>query len=241
MEPMAPFDQPLVGADRGGLFAYDKGRPPAPAETGRGVADYEGVDVGKSICSELNCERPVSARGWCVTHYHRRYRAGLIPAQLPDPTHHRLSGVDVDARTGICSVCGPVAIRVRGKGGGKRGYECMEKRKTDRRKRNQARKAPAMRRKYTYNIPEATQTALLDVQGGACAVCGGPPERLDHDHECCPGKGSCGECARGFLCHRCNIGLSWFMDDPERLDMAADYLRDPPIKAVRRAVGRPAA
>ena len=33
---------------------------------------------------------------------------------------------------------------------------------------------------------------------------------VDHDHACCPTGGrSCGKCARGLLCVRCNSCLGW--------------------------------
>ena len=198
--------------------------------------------MAKRICREVGCGSPVLARDWCSAHYGVRYRQGLIQPEPPNPEHHRLTGVDPVNRVATCSICGPIGIRVGGAEGGRRRFECMEKRKADRRKwRAKTRQSPAARRKYQYNLPEPVQTAVLDAQGGVCAACGGPPERLDHDHDCCPGKNSCGDCARGFLCNRCNIGISWFMDDPERLESAAEYLRNPPIVAARLAAEDPAA
>jgi len=36
---------------------------------------------------------------------------------------------------------------------------------------------------------------------------------IDHDHGCCPGKKSCGNCVRGALCHRHNIYLGFLEKD----------------------------
>lgn len=69
---------------------------------------------------------------------------------------------------------------------------------------------------------------MLTDQGGTCAVCSVPfgdsSPNVDHDHACCAGQGSCGECVRGLLCRGCNQGLGNFSDDPERLMAAAAYL-----------------
>src|SRR6476469_5136924 len=35
---------------------------------------------------------------------------------------------------------------------------------------------------------------------------------------------------RGLLCSRCNRRLRWWLEDPEWLRAAADYLDDPPLK-----------
>lgn len=74
--------------------------------------------------------------------------------------------------------------------------------------------------------------ALLDEQGGRCAICDSDDpgdERagrfhVDHDHACCPGRRSCGQCIRGLLCRACNTALGNFGDDRARLLRAAEYL-----------------
>jgi hypothetical protein len=48
---------------------------------------------------------------------------------------------------------------------------------------------------------------------------------VDHDHNCCPGEKSCGQCVRGFLCTLCNSAAGMVLDDPATADALADYLR----------------
>lgn len=78
----------------------------------------------------------------------------------------------------------------------------------------------------TYQLSESDYADLLLSQGGACAICRNVSSRMhiDHDHACCPGKTSCGQCVRGLLCQACNIGLGHFRDSPESLLAAASYL-----------------
>lgn len=47
---------------------------------------------------------------------------------------------------------------------------------------------------------------------------------VDHDHGCCPGQKSCGNCIRGLLCDNCNIGLGHFKDSVESLQLAIEYI-----------------
>lgn len=71
--------------------------------------------------------------------------------------------------------------------------------------------------------------AKLEDQGGLCSICRRPATaramHVDHDHRCCAGSRSCGECLRDLLCGRCNPALGAFNDDADLIDAAAAYLR----------------
>ena len=58
-------------------------------------------------------------------------------------------------------------------------------------------------------------------------VGGGYSARLavDHDHACCPGPTSCGQCVRGFLCPGCNMAEGNLDGDPDRAEALASYMR----------------
>src|SRR5579864_5081802 len=68
------------------------------------------------------------------------------------------------------------------------------------------------RLKRNFNLTLEGYNALLVSQGGLCSICKQPPEDnehlcVDHDHTCCPGDKSCGQCIRGLICQHCNKGL----------------------------------
>lgn len=78
-----------------------------------------------------------------------------------------------------------------------------------------------------YNISIADYVAMLEAQGGACAICRQPETdtyrgkvrdlAVDHDHA--TGR------VRALLCAACNKGLGFFKDNEARVRLAADYLR----------------
>lgn len=78
---------------------------------------------------------------------------------------------------------------------------------------------PHYGRKFRHGITQVEYEAMVVIQDGACAVCGRRDGdlRVDHDHV----TGT----IRGLLCDRCNRGLGFFADIPERLEAAAAYLR----------------
>lgn len=86
-----------------------------------------------------------------------------------------------------------------------------------------------------YGITPDEYEALLDAQGGVCAVCGGSRRynlHIDHDHVV---ERMCGDTrvsVRGLLCRRCNSLLAKVRDNREVLEGAARYLDDPPARTV---------
>lgn len=68
--------------------------------------------------------------------------------------------------------------------------------------------------------PEQFDTLVLE-QNGLCWICKKKPDRIlevDHCHVT--------KAVRKLLCGRCNKGLGLFLDDPDLLIAAAEYLRE---------------
>ena len=105
--------------------------------------------------------------------------------------------------------------------------------KTDSYKKSQ--REGTLRRRYGISINDYER--MLEEQGGTCALCPITPEEngralaVDHDHSCCPGRNSCGECLRALLCDPHNKALGFFDDNPELLIKAAEYLVKPVLGA----------
>lgn len=125
-----------------------------------------------------------------------------------------------------CRICGVSFDQVAT--GSRLGWICPD----CRRERQLEAMRVTMRRKNIekYGVTLDQFNSMLSAQGGKCAICdatepGGQGRWvIDHDHACCPGKGSCGECVRGLLCNACNVGLGMFKDDPDLIRVGAEYL-----------------
>ena len=84
--------------------------------------------------------------------------------------------------------------------------------------------------KSMYNIAQDQFDDMMIEQNGRCAICEeqATPDRylhVDHDHACCSGEKSCGECVRGLLCYKCNSVLGLIADNIETLKSAERYLQ----------------
>jgi hypothetical protein len=74
-----------------------------------------------------------------------------------------------------------------------------------------------------YGITSEEYEAMLQEQGGVCAICRRGPEvskhgrlAVDHDHGT--------DAVRALLCSSCNVALGLFQDDPDVLMAAVGYL-----------------
>ena len=73
----------------------------------------------------------------------------------------------------------------------------------------------------TYGITSDKYNQMLESQFGCCAICGVKPQKnlcVDHCHT--TGK------VRSLLCVNCNTGIGQFMENPEILTKAAEYVKN---------------
>lgn len=141
---------------------------------------------------------------------------------------------EVPAGMKRCTGCGevlPFDRFYKRKGNGRRAKcrTCLSDLELDRYHADPER-ARANHLKRTYGLTLEEYDALLDRQGGGCALCGALPEvqeralHVDHDHE----TGA----VRGVLCSECNVGLGRFSDSPALLERAAVYVSQRDVEPV---------
>ncbi len=114
---------------------------------------------------------------------------------------------------------------------GPRGRVCS----SCRRRRTQV-ASRAVRLAETYDITTEEYQALLEAQGGRCAICGGSRSYnldVDHDHALAAAGVPIRDTVRGLLCKQCNRRvLRSARDSIEVLEAAVAYLKDPPAQAI---------
>ena len=95
---------------------------------------------------------------------------------------------------------------------------------------NAKEKARDARLKREYQVTLEERTQLSKFQKDRCAIC----LRLERDMNVSLSLDHCHTTGlvRGLVCTRCNKGLALFLDHPERLAAAAEYLNNPPFVQV---------
>lgn len=187
-------------------------------------------------CKQPECDTDVLAKELCSLHY-QRLRAGKslevdacsVCGGPLRPNHKR----GICRRTAACKTASNRAyfeenkdkLSKRQAGWYQENSERILKQQSAWRKSNTS-KVQANRRWANYRIRPEQFSAMLENQGGACLGCGKDdvPLMLDHDHACCPGLPTCGNCNRGLLCDRCNRGIGFVFERPATLRALANYL-----------------
>lgn len=189
--------------------------------------------MAQGMCSVEGCGRVEKLRRtWCALHYTRWKRHG-DPLVTKNPNLYRSTvciecGVDlpsVHQARKRCETCVVVVKRRRWREeyhrqpkeqilARMRAYREANPEKLD----QQARKW-YLRKMYGISVEDYDE--LVAKQKGLCLICeqldtSGKRLAVDHHHDT--------GLVRGLLCARCNLGLGYFTDDPERLRRAAAYL-----------------
>jgi hypothetical protein len=173
-------------------------------------------------CSVASCTRTLHALGYCSLHY-RRFRNGkslLNPIQKQ--RKHNSTKIRNDQGKKQCVGCeewfSESYFRYHHLTADRLDVRCKE---CD----------TFMRIKRMYKISKTDIEQFLKKQKG-CAICHKSENlfpiwwAVDHDHKCCSGIESCGNCIRGILCSNCNRGLGQFKDSEKILINAIGYIKD---------------
>lgn len=132
-------------------------------------------------------------------------------------SRRRRKGVSVRPKTSACQGCGATVSLTERRTDGKL-------RRSDGKWCNDCLDQASRRRMYRYGIsPERYQAAVA----AGCEICGqaNPDDlHIDHDHDCCPGQYTCGNCVRGYLCGSCNRAIGLLNNNADRMLAAAMYV-----------------
>lgn len=170
-------------------------------------------------CRVKSCARERFCLGYCAMHYSRLQRRGELGGAQPATADQTARDSEGRKRCFHCETWKPEGDF--GKSKDRRDGLQIICKMCDR----------ARQQGYKYNLSAAEIADLLESQGGHCAICSATDPatpsgnwNVDHDHACCPGRKSCGQCVRGLLCSRCNVMLGMSLDRPGILRDAAVYL-----------------
>lgn len=200
----------------------------------------------RNICSVEDCKALVIGNGLCKKHYHRMRRTGTtdlidrrtfcecgkpaVAFGLCDMHYRHTKAEDKkaarrDARgERICAWCSEMVPVERRAKAIYCGPECKKHAMNERARQRPAavERSHADHYRRTFGISLEEHAAMLEAQGGRCAICRsdkpGGRGRFAVDH--CHSSGR----VRGLLCVACNAGLGQFRDDPDLLRAAVAYL-----------------
>lgn len=193
------------------------------------------INIDKMIAFCQKCDKDVQIykRGLHKDGIRQRYackKVGLDwvkkPSRRPKPGEHWLSNPDENDLSAFCYGC-QIRVKYVKRGLDEKGdtrFVCKnandKHQKTFRSRHPLKSKEYTIKRKYGLTLDEYNN--LLK---NGCEVCGVLNNlAIDHDHACCPGKITCGNCIRGVLCRPHNTAIGLFDDNIDLLQKAIDYL-----------------
>ena len=155
--------------------------------------------MSKQICATPECDKPITARGFCVACYYRQLRHGkIVKNSQTQRFKHRLSNIDTANKEATCLVCGRVKI-----------YSRNSKQTQWRCTVDSNHRAKLYKRAYR----QVKKDMLLT----HCEICFSEIDLVwDHNHIV--------NKFRGTLCRNCNIALGLFKDNPNLLLNAHKYI-----------------
>jgi ssDNA-binding Zn-finger/Zn-ribbon topoisomerase 1 len=176
--------------------------------------NYENKTAVCSICGPTTII-------WYADNYSNRrciiaHEASNTRRRVVDSTstlRHRLSQLNANEKTAICSICGPVKVYKHGA----RHWLCTNSPyiKEDMRRKSRAGVLRTESRNIAFTVGVCQNPGCsrpLEIRTGGYSI--------DHDH-------ASGE-IRGVLCSQCNLALGQLEDDPARIEGLLTYLRNPP-------------
>lgn len=170
----------------------------------------------QATCSTQDCSESPAARGLCGKCYGKAWRRGCLPDHPTTKPRHVVTDVDPEARTGTCTLCGPVKVTYKSN---RNYFQCQTvtaKNRTIWKSPPESIRKWDLKRKYGLAFEQYEE--MYQAASGACEICRTPLPVLhvDHDHDT-------GE-VRGLLCRPCNQGIGHFRDDVDLLASAGLYL-----------------
>jgi hypothetical protein len=154
------------------------------------------------LCISDGCENKITAKNYCHKHYMRLRRNGHVEPTRIDNAERVKDGLR------LCTCCREYKPEDEF-GKGKIKIYCKD-----------CKKLKSIAEKYKLAPDEYKE--LIDA---GCEICGSYKKLVvDHNHACCPGGATCGDCVRSVLCIKCNVWLGVY-ENKEWTDKADEYLR----------------
>jgi hypothetical protein len=162
------------------------------------------------------CNKKIHASGLCRTHW-KMTKYGICINECSQPSDgksglcsncKKRGGKPNSRRDGLCNKCNAKLVN-------HRCVSCdINRKKNENLKRN-------------YGISLQQWNDMFEKQNNSCKICNTKESRhfvVDHDHYCCPGRKTCGNCTRGIICENCNRVLGSVKDSKDLLKNMINYL-----------------